>query len=418
MTTRASLFVLAASTFACAQAHAQSEVIVYGVAMPFLENVKTTGATGAPPSERPTMLASSAYTGVNDSSRWRMSSGTSNLGFRGYEQLGAGLRLVWQLESGFQIDQNTGPGLGARNSKAGLQGGWGEVFLGQWDTPYKFISLAINPFRAGYVFDYTPIMGNPGLGVPATTTQFTRVGAKPDAAFDKRVGNSVQYWSPRLGGFSARLGYSVDEGRTLDAPSSAGIKPVIWSAALMYDLGSLSLRYGFERHQDYFGLSALSSVPGSSIAATLTNRTSRDQAHKVVAIYRIGGTRIAGTIEELRYRNDDTIGGALSEYKRRAFYVLVEQQFGNNSIWGSYGKAQDGSCALVGGASCSTRAMGADYWTVGYIYRFSKRTEVFVTYYRLDNKESGTYSPQPIVGASIAPGADTVGAGVGILHYF
>jgi predicted porin len=62
--------------------------------------------------------------------------------------------------------------------------------------------------------------------------------------------------------------------------------------------------------------------------------------------------------------------------------------------------------------------MGAGYWTAGYVYRFSKRTEVFVTYYRLDNKESGTYSPQPIVGASIAPGADTIGAGVGIIHYF
>jgi predicted porin len=55
---------------------------------------------------------------------------------------------------------------------------------------------------------------------------------------------------------------------------------------------------------------------------------------------------------------------------------------------------------------------------VGYIYRFTKRTEVFAAYYRLDNRESGTYSPQPIVGASIAPGADTVGAGVGIIHYF
>jgi predicted porin len=416
MTPQKKLLAAAVAALACGAAHA--EVVVYGVGMPFLESVRTTGATATAPSERPALLPAAAYTGVNDPSRWRMSVGTSALGFRGSDELGGGLKVVWQMESGFQLDQNTGPGLGARNSKVGLQGAFGEVFLGQWDTPYKFTSLAINPFRAGYVFDYTPIMGNPGLGVPATTTQASRTGAKPDAAFDKRVGNSVQYWTPRLAGFSARLGWSTDEGRTLDAPSSPGIKPQIWSAALMYDVGTLSLRYAYEQHDDYFGLSALGAVPNSSAPATLTNRSSKDRAHKIVVLYRIGGTRIAATAEELRYDNDDRIGGAIQEYKRRAYYVIVEQQFGNQSVWGSYGRAEDGTCRRAGGIACSTHAMGADYWTVGYIYRFSKRTEVFAAYYRVDNKESGTYAPQPIVGASIAPGADTVGAGVGIIHYF
>jgi predicted porin len=55
---------------------------------------------------------------------------------------------------------------------------------------------------------------------------------------------------------------------------------------------------------------------------------------------------------------------------------------------------------------------------VGWIYAFSKRTEVYAVYYRLNNKASGTYSPQPIVGVSIAPGADTVASGVGMIHYF
>jgi predicted porin len=416
MTPRNKLLAAALGVLACAGARA--EVVVYGVAMPFLENVKTRGATPASPAERPTLVPASAYTGVNDAARWRMSSGTSALGMRGSEPLGATLKAVWQLESGFQVDQNTGPGLGARNSRIGLQDRWGEVFLGQWDTPYKFISLAINPIRAGYVFDYTSIMGNPGFGVPATTTQFTRVGAKPDAAFDKRVGNSIQYWSPTLGGFSARLGWSVNEGRTLSGPSAIGISPEILSAALMYDVGGLSLRYGYEQHDDYFGLSALVQLPNTSAPATLSNRSSRDRAHKVVAIYRIGGTRIAGSVEQLEYRSDETLAGGLREYKRRAHYVLVEQQFGKNSVWGSFGQAQDGSCSRTGAAVCAANRLGARYWTAGYIYRFSKRTEVFAAYYRLDNRESGTYSPQPIVGATIAPGADTIGAGVGIIHYF
>lgn len=418
MKTNVRLILLAAATcFSAPLALAQSEVVVYGVVMPFVDQAKTTGATQGAPADRPTLVSATAYRGANAASRTRITVGTTQLGVRGFETLSPQLKLVWQLESGFQIDDNAGPGLGARNSKVGLAGPWGEVNLGQWDTAYKFISLPMNAFRAGYVFDYTGITGNPGFGVPATTTQFTRVGAKPDAAFDKRVGNQVQYWSPKLGGFSARFGWSVDEGRTVDVASSVGIRPQIWSAALMYDVGTLSLRYAHEQHHDYFGLSQISAA-GSSAAASLANRTSKDRAHKVVALYRIGSTRLAGALEQLDYRNDDSLAGALIRYKRRAAYGIVEQFFGASSIWGAYGRAEDGSCARAGGAVCSTSHVGADFFSVGYVYRFSKRTEIYAVYYRLTNKESGTYSPQPVVGGAIAPGADTQAAGVGLLHYF
>jgi predicted porin len=409
--------LLAATALAVAGgAQAATVVEMYGTIMPFVESVDTTHATSAAPAERPSQLSAAAYTGVNDVRRTRITAGTSQWGFRGYEDLTPSLKAVWQLESAFQPEQNTGPGLGARNSKLGLAGpAWGEIFMGQWDTPYKAISLAINPLRAGYVFDYTPVMGNPGFGVPATTTQFTRLGAKPDAAFDKRVGNSVQYWSPKWGGFSARLGYSVDEGTT-NLGTGPVIRPDILSASVTYDVGGLSLRYGLEQHNDYFGMTQL----GGSAAGTATNPSSRDRAHKVIAIWRIGNTRVAGAVERLDYRNDDSFVGAVSEYKRTAYYLLVEQRFGDSSVWGSYSRAQDGSCARVGGASCVTQGLGANYWALGYIYRFSKRTEGFITAYNLDNKASGQYSTQPVVGsaASIAPGAETRGFGVGLLHLF
>jgi predicted porin len=418
MTFQKKMLAAAVGTIACTSAFAQSEVVVYGLGMPFLESVRTTGATGAAPANRPSMISAGAYTGLNDPARERISVGTSALGFRGSESLGGDLKLVWQLESGFQIDQNTGPGLGARNSKAGLAGKWGEVFFGQWDTPYKFVSLAMSPIRAGYVFDYTAMMGNPGLGVPATTTQFTRIGAKPDAAFDKRAGNSVQYWSPRFAGFSFRLGWSVPEGKTTATATAPEIAPQILSGTLMYDVGGLSVRYAYEQHDDYFGLSQLVNTAGTSAPGTNANGSSKDRAHKVVAIYKLGSARLVGSVEELDYRNDDSLAGAIRQYKRRAYYALADYTIGNNVLWLSYGQAQDGSCGRVGGAACVTSGMGARYYTAGYIYRFSKRTEVFAAYYRMDNRESGTYSPQPIVGASIAPGADTVGAGVGIIHYF
>jgi len=409
-----------AGAFACgafAQSGPPSVVEMYGTAMPFLDSAETSGATTAAPASKPSQVASAAYTGVNDLRRQRITVGTSNWGFRGYEQLSPGLRAVWQLESAFQLDQNTGPGIGARNSKVGLASpAWGEIMMGQWDSPYKFISLAMNPLRAGYVFDYTPIMGNPGMGVPVTTTQFTRIGAKPDAAFDKRIGNTVQYWSPRWGGFSFRVGTSVDEGA---GPVGGGpvIRPDIWSANAIWDIGpNLSIRYGWERHRDYFGLSQL----GGGAAATATNTSSTDEANKVVAIWRIGGFRVAAAAEQLKYRNSDSVVGNVGEYKRTAYYVLLEQSWGPNTVWGSYGRAADGTCTKVGGADCVTGGLGADYWAAGYIYHFSKRTDGYITYYALTNKESGQYSVQPVVGtaAAIAPGADIKAFGVGLLHIF
>jgi len=397
-----------------AYAEPDSVVEMYGMAFPFLDSAETKNATAVAPTDKPSQLSASAYTGANDPRRQRITVGTSQWGFRGYEKLAGDLKLVWQLESGFQIDQNTGPGLGARDSKVGLRNRWGEIFMGQWDTPYKYISLPVNPIRAGYVFDRTAITGNPGFNVGNTTTQFTRINGKPDASFDRRQGNSVQYWSPNWGGFSFRLDYSVDEGRGPVAAGGPNVAPIVKGASVQYDVGALSVRYAFEEHDDYFGMSQI----GGSAAGTTGNPSSRDTGQKIVVLFRIGNTRLTGLYEQLKYHNDDSLAGAVSEYKRNAWYGVVEQFFGNQSVFISYGQAADGSCARVGGATCVTNALGAKYMTVGYIYRWSKTTEGFIAYYKMDNKANGTYSPGPAVPAVVVPGLDTEAFGLGMQHFF
>lgn len=398
---------------ACGLAQAQS-VEIYGTVFQFLENAKTSGATSPAPADRPSQVGAGAYTGVNDEARSRITAGTSNLGFRGSENLGGGLKAIFQMESGFQVDGSPGPGWANRNSHVGLTGSWGTVSLGMWDTPYKFISLVVNPIRVGYQADQTPVIGNPGFGTPATTTLSGRSGGKPDAAFDRRQGNMIQYMSPNFGGFSGRLMWSVNEGKGPAAAGGPVISPTVWSGYLMYDMGNLSLRYAYEQHDDYFGMSQL----GGSGGATAANPGSKDTGHKFVANWRFGSTRIAGIYEQLEYKNDDTAAGAVSSYKRASYYVIGEQKFGNHSLWAAYGRADDGSCGRVGGASCSTNSLGADYVSAGWVYNFSKRTQVIATYYRVNNKTSGTYTVQPAVGAAVAPGADTSSFGVGIAHFF
>jgi predicted porin len=186
----------------------------------------------------------------------------------------------------------------------------------------------------------------------------------------------------------------------------------------VWNWGQLSLRYGYEEHRDYFGLSQLG---GAGAAGTVTNPHSKDSGHKFVWLWRIGNTRFTGLVEQLKYSNEDVAGGNVREYKRTAWYGVLEQFFAANrqSVFISYGQAANGSCSRVGPISCLTTDLGAKYMTLGYIYRFSKRTEGFVYYYRMDNKRSGQYSPGPMVnGASIAPGADTSAAGLGMIHFF
>lgn len=392
-------------------------VVMYGMGMPFFDHAESRNATVGAPSNRPSQLPASAYTGNNDPARERMTVGTSHLGFRGSENLGGGWRAVFQMESAFTIDQNNGNGWAARDSKIGLANArFGEIFMGQWDTPYKIIALPTNPIKGGYAFDRNVLIGNPGMNVPGTTTQFTRVGGKPDASFDRRQGNSVQYVSPNWAGLHFRLQHSVNEGTTQVVANGPVIKPTVTGGYVQYDRGTLSLRYAYDQHRDYFGLTQL----GGGAAGTATNPKSKDEGHKFVVLWTIANTRITGQWDRLRYRNEDQSAANINEYKRDAYYAVLEQRFfgGRQSVWGAYGRANDGSCRKVNGTSCVTSGLGATFWNVGYIYRFSKRTEGFLYYYKVDNKESGTYSIGPGLGPTIAPGAEVTGWGTGIQHFF
>jgi predicted porin len=416
MNKRLSVLALASLTAPTAFAQGGSNVQIYGTLLPFFDNVKTEDATSPAPADRATQVPAAAFTGVNQPSRNRLTSNTSNIGFRGSEELGNGLKAIFQVESAAPVADG-GPPAGTfanRNSNVGLQGPWGIVFYGIWDTPYKFTTLALVPVRGINPFDYDNILENPGFNVPVTTTQSGRINAAADAAFSRREGNSVHYWTPLLKGFSARVSYSANEGKSSSPPPAgqAEINPYIWSLALSYENGPLTLRYAYERHNDYFGMAQLGGSPG----ATPTNDGSDDDGNKLSVFYNFGNTKIGASYERLKYEADDSLAGAVDEYKRDAYFLIAQHRFGNNGIWASYGRAEDGDCSRVGGAACSTNGLSAKLWTLGYVYSFSKRTDVYAAYFEVDNDRSAQYGVgffQPV-----APGADTRGIGLGILHSF
>ena len=75
--------------------------------------------------------------------------------------------------------------------------------------------------------------------------------------------------------------HSVNEGKGTVVTGGPVINPIVNAASLQYDLGTLSVRYGYEEHRDYFGLSQL----GGGAAGTTTNGGSKDKAHKFVLLW-------------------------------------------------------------------------------------------------------------------------------------
>ncbi|BDU77006.1 porin [Mesoterricola sediminis] len=389
---------------------------IYGTLIAYGENVEATGATRATAYNN--SMVTIAPTATNVPARFRFTCSTSNIGFKGdYKVDGDNFKVIWQLESSASVDGDQPSVLAGRNSCIGIAGKtWGTLFVGSWDTPYKVPQIFTGALRGLFPFDFS-LTGNPGFNVPGTVTNSGRAGTKNDASFNRRQGNSLQYWSPDWSGFSFRLAYSANESKpTTDAATTLQYNPTVISALLTYKIGGLTLNYGYEQHNDYFGLSQLT---GNATAPSLTNTGSKDEGHEFLAFYVIKetGTRITAMVEQLKYHNDETVIGKVNEYKRTAWAASVQQTFGQHKIWGVYSNAADGSATVLGTANTSTSNLGASQVSLGYAYSVAKTADVFATFYQITNKEAATYGAFPVL-SGINPGADTKGFGVGILYTF
>ena len=416
-----SVFLLALGVFALPlSAHAQEgSVTVYGTLQPFLDNFRTSDAT--PPGLSPanggaTQVPLEAYTGEDLPNRFRITSGTSNIGFKG------DIKITKHLSAFFQVENYVNPDgdpqvllspWASRNSGVGLKGDYGTLFFGNWDTPFKHPTLFVGPVRGLNPFD-DAISGTPGFNVPVTTTQNGRASARADAAFNRRQGNSIQYWTPTFYGISARAVVSVNEGRTRATPIEPSISPVLWGGSLTYAIGTFSATYAYEQHLDYFGTNWVGGTPGAS----LTNKSSKDDAHELVAWYTAPtGTRLAAVVDRLTYRTDETIVGNIKSYQRDSIYGAIQQHIAEHTIWGGLGVGFAGRCVTFGSTPCTTNGLNALQWSVGYTFSPVKTFDIYASYYEMHNARSGAYGFFPPV-VPLAPGTTTHAFGLGFMFIF
>ncbi|MEI6320520.1 MAG: porin, partial [Pseudomonadota bacterium] len=109
------------------------------------------------------------------------------IGFRGTESLGGGLSTIWQIEQGAGGDgTGTSNTWGSRNTFLGLAGGFGRVYMGIMDTPYKRV-MGINntaTMRTGLTGPQgiNAIMNN---GDTSGADPFVSSGASNNSAFSR-----------------------------------------------------------------------------------------------------------------------------------------------------------------------------------------------------------------------------------------
>lgn len=185
-----SLIALAVLGAIAGAAQAQTSVTIYGIVdtgITYSNKVST--ANGGPNG-----------TSSANGSKFAVNSGViqgSRLGFKGVEDLGGGLKALFQLEAGFSNDTGALQGdkgatnLFRRKSVVGLGGNFGSVLLGRQTDILDDVSQWTS------VQDFGGVTGS--------------VGHNLDRLEGTRTNNSIRYNTPDLAGFTGSLIYGFGE---------------------------------------------------------------------------------------------------------------------------------------------------------------------------------------------------------------
>lgn len=338
------LAIAGASLAPAAMAQTANPVTLYGRVFGTLESVESKG--GAAPVAR----------------RTRVEDQSSLFGIRGTEDLGGGQKAFFQLETNFRIDSNNST-FAARNSGVGLQGGWGSILLGRWDSPYKVAGYPADPWNLLTLAGYWSTVQDGGN-------------------FGRRPQNVIQYWTPSIAGFNARVAVTANEGKTATA------NPRDTSAMVGWAGGPLVINVAWEEHKDQVGATATSGAKeeGLMAAGALT----------------FGSFKLGFVAEEIK---------KTGRTKQKNFYVSAKQNFGGHAIVGTVGKSKDGGLNR-------TAQPDSEIFSIAYEYRFSKRTAVHAMYAKIDNNSVGVRNFPLLPLPGLTPGSDPQGISLGILHVF
>jgi predicted porin len=332
-------------------------------------------------------------------SKWDVANHASNYGFRGRESLGGGMTAWFQIEQNAPLERSNNVAItpASRNSAVGIQGAFGNVFVGQWTTPWADLDGLWSVGTVGGYGPVTSIIGrrettgaapnpycvNGHLSGGAATTGTAPVcdavesGGGVGHPFWRRPSQAVFYQSPVFNGMQVKIAYQTNEGRAINGSTAAGqpgaafgasnANPSLFSSSVQWSGmgGAARVGFGYDRHNEF------------------TASKKNDTGFTVKGGYNFGVIDLGLAYEKMTYQT------AAGECQGSGSAIAVAFPVATGAIRGSWSKASDlndAACGAVAGDN------GATQLNIGYEHRFSKRTQVGFGYARIDNDVAGVHN--------------------------
>jgi predicted porin len=372
---------VAAALAAPALALAQSSVQVYGTVHLSANQAKYTADTAGT---------------LNSTTKYGVTSHASNWGLRSTESLGGGMTAWFQAEFNMKMTRDNGIHDGestARNSGVGLRGGFGNVYLGTWETP---MAQTFRLWDVGTIGGWGPttsligrrettgtnpsrncgnLSGAGGQSAASTATNIAQpiCGNGAEAAGSgayptwRRFGYAMFYESPLFSGVQFKVAIDPNDRKAnFVTPSATSVNenPSAWSSSLTWTgMGGRARAFlANMRNKDW-------NVVGQS-----------DNHWNIGGGYDFGVVNVGATVEQSKYRT------ATGDSKGKNWGVGIAVPMGSGKIGASYARAKD----ITGGSLAGDN--GAKMWNIGYEWALSKRTALGFGVAKIDNDSAGVHT--------------------------
>ncbi|MCU6615017.1 porin [Achromobacter mucicolens] len=317
--------------------------------------------------------------GVQNGSRW---------GLRGSEDLGDGLRAVFQLESGFDSGNGRsaqGGRLFGRQATVGLASdSWGQLDFGrQTNIASKYFG-SIDPFGAGFG------QANIGTGMSAANTQ--------------RYDNMVMYQTPSFSGFQFGVGYSfsADDTKTAETGFRTANNTRAITTGLRYVNGPLNVALSYDQ------LNASNNLSSAQTDATPRSyMIGGSYDFEVVKLALAYARTTDGWFAGPGVNGNSVLSGTFGTsntfadgFKANSYLVGLSAPIGGASnLFGSWQRIDPSNSNLTGDDS------NMNVYSLGYTYDLSKRTNLYAY---------GSYSTN----YAFLDDVKSTAVGIGVRHRF
>lgn len=382
------IIALALAGLASSAAFAQSNVTLYGRA-DYGYMIRGDQDGGSPNVKQKNEFASGIGAG-------------SRIGFKGAEDLGNGLKAIFEIEYGLSMDASGSP-TGSSNTT--------------WWNRHSYVGLSsatlgtlvggrLDGVRYGIFNKYDAFAGG-NIG------NFTQMTAQVD-----RANNAIAYISPSFAGFNAVLAYSSNIGNSnplglgAQEGSNASLNNLgqnnkgndgdatLMTANLNYNNGPISLAADYEIVNFNGGLDSVSNA---------TVRAHDDvQVYTFAGSYDFGVVKVAALYDNLK-TNVNSYGRGLNvgESDIDSWFISASAPFGKFLVKATYGETENDNVSDSKGTK----------FGLGLDYNLSKRTKIYTGYAIITNENNAAYAVSPSAN-SYGTGYGVQGFDLGVAHTF